>query len=102
NRYGNPWKKDAIKDRFKRLRVKLGMPGLCATVLRHSFAHHKLVSGTDSMIVSKLLGHSCGRMLATRYGHLEDASKLLRDAANSSNPLRPAESDGETPTSRSA
>jgi integrase len=102
NRYGNPWKKNAIKCRFQRLRVKLAMPGLCATVLRHSFAHQKLTSGTDSLVVSKLMGHVDGRMLATRYGHLEEATDLLRQAANSSNPLRPADSAADTPSGHSA
>jgi site-specific recombinase XerD len=89
NRRGRPWSKDAIKDRFKRLKEKLNMPGLCATVLRHSFAHHKLISGVDSLVVSELMGHVDGRMLATRYGHLEDNGDFMRNAANANNPLRP-------------
>jgi integrase len=88
NRFGRPWSKDAVKDRFKRLQVKLKMPGLCATVLRHSFAHQKLISGTDSLIVSKLLGHVDGRMLATRYGHLDEASQLMQQMVSSDNPLQ--------------
>lgn len=87
NRRGKPWTKDAIKNRFTRLREKLEVPGLCATVLRHSYAHHKLTSGTDSLIVSKLLGHTDGRMLALRYGHLESATDLLSAAARQDNPL---------------
>jgi integrase len=102
NSRGVPWNKGSINCRFRRLRATLGIPKLCATVLRHSFAHQKLVSGTDSLVVSKLLGHTDGRMVATRYGHLEEASDFLRKAANSSNPLRPADGDEDTPASRSA
>ena len=51
---------------------------LCAYALRHGHAHWRIVSGTDSYIVSKLLGHADGRMLETRYGHAEqDAAYML-------------------------
>jgi serine/threonine protein kinase len=46
------------------------MPKLCAYTLRHSYAHWQLTTGTDAPVVSKLLGHSDGRMLETRYGHV--------------------------------
>ncbi len=84
-----PWEKNAVKDRFKRLQRKLKMPGLTATTLRHSWAHHKLATGTDSLIVSKLMGHVDGRMLATRYGHVEQNEVLmLREATRTGNPLK--------------
>lgn len=86
NTDGLPWSKNAILCRFKRLRTKLKMPGLCATVLRHSYAHNKLVEKTDSLIVSKLLGHRDGQMLATRYGHVEE-SDILETEAKRSSPL---------------
>ena len=54
----------------------MNMPKLCATTLRHSWAHHRLESGQDSLIVSKLMGHVDGRMLATRYGHIEEGQRL--------------------------
>jgi integrase len=82
NSKGIAWNADSIKCRFTRLKEKLSMPSLCATTLRHSFAHHRLTSGQDSLTVQKLLGHTDGRMLATRYGHLEDNSEFLQGAAN--------------------
>jgi integrase len=103
NRRGEPWKKNAIKDRFRRLREKLGIPGLCATVLRHSYAHQKLIAGEDSLVVSKLLGHVDGRMLATRYGHLEANATFMLQRATQNNPLRePSGPDSGTSQAQSA
>lgn len=82
NRAGNPWTRNALRLRFRRLKTLLKMPKLTATTLRHSFAHHRLVSGQDSLVVSKLLGHVDGRMLATRYGHLEQNSGFMAGQAN--------------------
>ncbi len=73
--------------RFKRLKRIMKMPKLCATTLRHSFAHHQLESGQDSLIVSKLLGHVDGRMLATRYGHIEEGKRLAEEARKIVPPL---------------
>jgi len=81
NTQGVPWTKDSINCQFRRLKRKMKMPSLCATTLRHSFAHHRLTMGQDSLTVSKLLGHADGRMLARRYGHLE-GSEFLENAAN--------------------
>ena len=82
NTKGNPWNKNSVNCRFKRLKKKLKMPGLCATVLRHSYAHHQLTSGTDSHIVSKLMGHVDGRMLAERYGHIDQNPEFMLSQAN--------------------
>jgi integrase len=85
NRDGKPWTKDAIKCRFTRLANKLSIPGLCAYTLRHSYAHYMMTEGKqDSLTVSKLMGHSDGRMLSTLYGHLEqNPTFLLQKAAQS-------------------
>ncbi len=64
------------------------MPKLCAYTLRHSYAHWKLITGTDSHLVSKLLGHGDGRMLETRYGHVErDMAFMLQTVNKTTNPL---------------
>jgi integrase len=83
NTKGKPWNKNSINCRFKRLKTVMNEPKLSATVLRHSFSAHRLAEGQDSLLVSKLLGHADGRMLATRYGHLDQQSDVLRKAANS-------------------
>ena len=82
NRKGNGWKRHAIRDRFRRLKKILKMPWLTAKTLRHSFAHYRLSSGQDPMFVSKLMGHVDGRMLATRYGHIEQNTKFMSGQAN--------------------
>lgn len=82
NRKGNPWNKDSVNCRFKRLKRLLKEPKLCATTLRHSYAHHRLTSGQDALTVSKLMGHVDTRMVATRYGHLDANSDFMQDAAN--------------------
>ena len=89
---GTAWTRNSVNCRFKRLKRKLKMPKLCATVLRHSYAHHRLETGTDSMIVSKLMGHVDGRMLATRYGHIEqNTAYMLEQARSTSNPFLPVQ-----------
>lgn len=82
NRQGKAWTRNAMRCRFRRLKKVLEMPKLTATTLRHSFAHHRLVSGQDSLVVSKLMGHVDGRMLATRYGHLDQNSEFMAAQAN--------------------
>jgi integrase len=82
NRKGAAWTRYTVRNRFRRLKKLLKMPKLTATVLRHSFAHHRLVSGQDNLVVSKLMGHVDGRMLATRYGHLEKNTQFMSEQAN--------------------
>ena len=90
NSMGNPWTKGALHRRFGRLKKKLNMPKLCAYSLRHSYAHWALTSGMDSHVVSKLLGHADGRMLHTRYGHVERNVQFMIDSVNAiHNPVSP-------------
>lgn len=97
NRNGEPWKKDAIKCRFARLKEKLNTPELCATTLRHSYAHYQLTSGTDSHIVSKLMGHSTEKMLLERYGHVEQNPEFMANQANRiRSPLTPLDPQSDT------
>ena len=92
NSQGRPWTSDALSARFRRLRKKLEMPKLCAYTLRHSYAHWQLTSGTDSIVVSKFLGHSDGRMLETRYGHIErDLAFMASTARKTKNPFAQCE-----------
>jgi integrase len=77
---GIEWKRNTLRCRFRPLKRIMGMPKLCATTLRHSFAHHRLTSKQDSLTVAKLMGHVDTRMVATRYGHLEDTEYLVSEA----------------------
>lgn len=87
NRRGTPWDKNSIRCRFRRLKRIMEMPKLCATTLRHSYCHHRLTSKQDSLTVAKLMGHVDTRMVATRYGHLEDTEYLAGEAKRISFPL---------------
>jgi integrase len=82
NRKGNAWTKNSIRCRFRYLKEKLGMPNLCATTLRHSYAHFRLTNGQDALTVAKLMGHVDTRMVSTRYGHLEENSDYMQQAAS--------------------
>lgn len=82
NRRGDPWNRNSVRCRFRRLKRELDMPDLTATTLRHSYAHHRLTSGQDALTVAKLMGHVDTRMVATRYGHLDSNSDYMQQAAN--------------------
>jgi integrase len=91
NARGKPWDRNSVRCRFRRLKDILKMPWLTATTLRHSFAHHRLTSGQDSHVVSKLMGHVDGRMIETRYGHVDQNPEFMRQQANRiANPTQPA------------
>jgi integrase len=77
---GIPWNRNTLRCRFRKLKQIMGMPKLCATTLRHSFAHNRLTNKQDSLTVVKLMGHKDTRMIATRYGHLEDSEYLAGEA----------------------
>lgn len=82
NSRGTAWNRNSIICRFKRFKEKLKMPKLCATTLRHSFAHYRLTSGQDVLTVSTLMGHSDTRMVSIRYGHLGANAAYMQQAAN--------------------
>ncbi len=82
NSTGSPWNKNSINRLMKRLRPRVGIDNLCATMLRHSFAHHRLSQGQSPEIVAKLLGHVDTSMLMKLYGHLADAVDLLTNEAS--------------------
>jgi len=69
NREGQPWNKNSIRCRFRKFR-KLGIEGLCATAIRHSFTTHALARGVDSVTLASPLGHSDVTTLSRHYAHL--------------------------------
>jgi integrase len=74
NRRGRPWTSNAIRCRFRKLRV----PGLCGTILRHSFCQRLLTSGVDSLTVAVLMGHRDLTMVARVYSHLAQNAAFLQ------------------------
>jgi site-specific recombinase XerD len=68
----------------------MNMPKLCATVLRHSYAHYRLTNGQDALSVSELLGHVDTRMLATRYGKIgKNRNYMVSEASRINFPQMP-------------
>lgn len=81
NSRGRPWTKDAIKCRFTRLKEKVGINGLCAYGIRHSYATEALKNGVDSVSLAVLMGHKDVSMIARNYQHLAKNIPYLREQA---------------------
>jgi integrase len=93
NRDGRPWTPNSVRCRFLRrlkkngkkyhagLSVKMKMPGLCATTLRHSFCTNALIRGVDVLTVAKLMGHKDATMVMRVYNHLAQNHSYLLEAA---------------------
>lgn len=100
NRNENAWNKDNVNCRFRRLKVKLNMPELCAYTLRHSFAVWKLSAGLEVSKVAALMGHVNSRMVEQRYGHIDENVELMLRASQTGSLLvqRPDQCDSHLPT----
>jgi integrase len=81
NSKGKPWTKNSVSCRFRRLKKELGIPDLCATTLRHSWATATLKNGLDSTTASILMGHRDPSTLARNYQHLVQDHEYLKQAA---------------------
>ncbi|MHC4405346.1 MAG: tyrosine-type recombinase/integrase [Planctomycetota bacterium] len=79
NRNGEPWTKNALVCRFKRLSEKLGTR-VNAKAFRHGFCTRALEKGEDSTTVSVLMGHRDTTMVARVYQHLTHNKKHLQAA----------------------
>ena len=66
---GEPWTKNALVCRFRRLSRKLGTP-ISAYCFRHTFCTEALERGIDSTTVAILMGHRDTTMVARVYSHL--------------------------------
>lgn len=76
NAQGQPWTRNAIGLRFRRLRTALKgkLPAdLCAYHFRHSFATDTLERGVDPITVAELMGHRDATMVSRVYQHLGKA-----------------------------
>jgi integrase/recombinase XerC len=73
NSRGKPWTQNAVRIRFRNLRLKLGLPkGSVAYCYRHAYATDMLHKGYDPLTVAQLLGHSSTKMLERHYAHLSN------------------------------
>jgi integrase len=86
NRQGEPWNRNSIRCRFRRLRkkLKLGNDVVCYSY-RHGFATEALVCGVPIATVAELLGHADSRMISSHYSHLAEKRDYLRQAVVKAN-----------------
>jgi integrase len=77
-----PWKRNAIRCRFRRLREKLPDLGPVTSYLyRHAFTTDALVKGVGVAQVAELLGHTSTDMVMRHYAKLGAHVEHMRDAA---------------------
>lgn len=97
NQRGNPWTRNAMAQRFARIRKKLSLgPEVTAYGFRHRFVTDSLASGVSAAVTAELVGHTSTAMIERHYSHLGDHAEILRVAlgkAKSAPPFEPAQSD---------
>jgi integrase len=92
NRRGRPWTRNAVRQRFRRLRKKFPqLKGVVAYTYRGSFATDALEREVPDATVSALLGHSNTDTLHRYYARLSSRANHLKDAARKA--TRPAGGD---------
>lgn len=82
NADGNPWTRNSIRCRLRRVRARLEIPGLVAYLYRHGFVTQALERGLSDALVAQLVGHANTSMIHKHYSFLSENAKLLREAAN--------------------
>lgn len=80
NSRGDAWRKDAVKDRLRRISDKVGFRCF-AYATRHSFATNGLIRSVDANALAGLMGHRNSRMIATVYSHVAKDIDFLRKQA---------------------
>jgi integrase len=79
---GKPWKRNAIRNRFRRLRAKfIQLKGIVAYTYRGSFATDAMATGVPDATVAQLLGHQGTETLHKFYNRLASKVDHLKDAA---------------------
>jgi len=56
----------------RKFRLKLGIPGYCHHILRHTFVSRMAGAGADLYAISKIIGHSNTKITESTYTHLKD------------------------------
>ncbi len=81
HRGDRPWTRNAIRCRFKRLRVKLGLDaGVVCYGLRHAFVTDALERGVPIATLAEIVGHRDTKMISEVYSHLHERREHLRKA----------------------
>src|SRR5262249_54482293 len=79
NRNGQPWTRNSMACRFKRMRDNLGFgEEATAYAVRHGFATTALERGVPIATVAELLGHTSTAMVSAHYSHLHERREHLR------------------------
>lgn len=74
---GNPISQTTVKNLFRKLKKKLGIPRLHAHLLRHTFATNYLENGGDLYTLQQILGHTSLEMVR-RYVHLTQRKTAVK------------------------
>lgn len=78
NAWGDPWSKDAVRQRMRRLCVAVGLgpdhrgENVCLYTLRHTGGTEAAAAGVRDRVLAELMGHTSTRTTA-RYQHLDRA-----------------------------
>ena len=82
NTRGQPFRHNAWRCRFRRLREKFpSLQGVVAYSCRHSYATDALVNGVGIAQLAELMGHQDASMVARVYGHIAQNIDHMRRAA---------------------
>lgn len=81
NSQDNPWTANSVRCRFRKLKVRMDIPKLCANTLRHSWATNALKNGMDTTTASILMGHRDPSTLIRNYQHLAKDREYLANAS---------------------
>jgi len=80
NEDDQPWTRNAIRCRFRRVRKKLDLGGdLVAYLYRHAVATDLLESGTGLAQAAEILGHKGTKMIMRHYSKLRERREHLRE-----------------------
>lgn len=82
NHKGDPWLKDTVCQRLKRIKHRIGLSeNFIAYAYRHTFATNAMLAGVHVGTVAALLGHTDPRTTLKVYGHLDQDQDHLKQAA---------------------
>ena len=84
NTRGDAWRKDAIKDRFRRLREKLHFD-VTAYSMRHTFITEGQKNNVPDSVLAQVCGHEDTSMISKYYGHARLDNDVLRSAVEKVN-----------------
>ena len=87
NSQGNPFTKDSIGQRLRRIRDKVGFQVILYGA-RHSYATNAIYGGVDPITLAHLMGHKDLSMVANVYSHVDaNRDHLAKSAQRAAEPL---------------